>query len=73
MEFQTNKETGTQSSNGKYNYAGKLVRRMQILTVRGSDEIVKKLECECAVRQDTFIYLGNVKVKVVNMPKKVDD
>lgn len=47
MEFQTNKGTGTQSSNGKYNYAAKLALRYadrSFSSLRGPDEILKDVE-----------------------------
>lgn len=59
MEFQTSKETATQSSsNGKYNYAAKLVHinaDRSLKTLRGTDEILK--DWKCVVREYTFISL----------------
>lgn len=46
MEFQTNKGTGTRSSNGKYNYAAKLPLKYAIdrfSTLRGPVLILKDL------------------------------
>lgn len=60
MEFQTNKETGTQSFNGKYNYAAKLALRYAdraFSSLRGPDEILKGWKYECVVCEDTFTSL----------------
>lgn len=52
MEFQTNKDPGTQSSNGKYNYAAKLplgYAERAFSSPRGPDEILKDWKYECVI------------------------
>lgn len=60
MEFQTNKETGTQSSNGKYNYAAKFalryVDRSFFNSERDLTRFLKDWECECVVSVRGCIY-----------------
>lgn len=74
MEFQTNKETGTHSSNGKYNYAAKLDSGyMQIDLFHLCKDLMRflKTEYECAVREDTFTAFRKCKNYVVSSCQRV--
>ena len=66
MEFQTNKETGTQSSNGKYNYAAKLALRYadrSFSSLRGADEILKRVKVRvCSAWGHVYLFEENVKM-----------